>query len=128
MIGSIFSFSVASSRTLYPYELKYDFFQCTLLRNNVLVKKSGKKLPDDQDIGLQKHNEVETSNILCLEPSSDEDRISRTSMYLSIEILIIVFEKMQQIAFSNTRDCMQNEALSIMSLTLMASKPSDREK
>lgn len=58
----------------------------------------------------------------------NEDRISRTSMYLSFDASILIFEKMQKIAFTMTEEYIQAEALSIMNLMLMASRPSEREK
>lgn len=58
----------------------------------------------------------------------NEDRISRTSMYLSFDTSILIFEKMQKIALSKTEEYIQTEALSIMNLILMASNHSEREK
>ncbi|ONK66562.1 uncharacterized protein A4U43_C06F9480 [Asparagus officinalis] len=58
----------------------------------------------------------------------NEDRNSRASMDIPFEMLILIFEKMQQLALSKREEYIQVEALSVMNLTLMASNPSERER
>lgn len=97
-------------------------------RNNVLVDQSqSNSFPEGRGVGLGIHSKCETSTMRSFD-LENEDRISRTSMYLSFDASILIFEKMQKIAFTMTEEYIQAEALSIMNLMLMASKPSEREK
>ncbi|XP_020247837.1 uncharacterized protein LOC109825393 [Asparagus officinalis] len=94
-------------------------------RNNVLVDQS--QSPERRIIGLHNQDKSETSN-MKFSYLENEDRNSRASMDISFEMLILIFEKMQQIALSKREEYIQVEALSVMNLTLMASNPSERER